>query len=75
MKLPVFLIGAIVLIVFAIVATTNAALTFIGSISWATWLCAALLSVFTHFLLGWDLLDLPVSTRRREQAPPAPPAP
>jgi len=54
-RIPLFLVGAIVLIVFAIVATAAASATFL-SITWATWLCAAILSFFTHLLVGDGLV-------------------
>jgi hypothetical protein len=46
------IVAAIVLICFAIAATANAAAaTFLG-VSWTSWLCASLLSVFVDWLLG-----------------------
>jgi hypothetical protein len=52
MRLALFLIGAIVLIVFAIIATAATSGELFG-VSWFTWLCAALLSYFVDLLTGW----------------------
>lgn len=48
---PLFLIGAIVLIAFAIAATAAVSTTFL-SVTWTSWLCASILSFLTHLLLG-----------------------
>lgn len=51
MRLRLFIIGAIVLIVFSIIATAaNSGQLF--SVSWYTWLGAALLSFFVDILVG-----------------------
>ena len=44
------MIGAIVLIVFAIIATAAATQEFL-SVTWTSWLCAALLSYFVHLVV------------------------
>lgn len=54
MKIPVFLVGAIVLIVFAIIATDKTTLAFL-SVSWTSWLCASILSFLTNLLLPWGI--------------------
>lgn len=46
-----FLIGAVVMIVFAIIGTAAANLQCLG-VDWTTWLCASLLSVFVDWLFG-----------------------
>lgn len=48
----IFIVGAIVLIVFAIIATAQASGD-LFSVTWYTWLCAALLSFFVDLLTGW----------------------
>lgn len=72
MRLPIFLIGAIVLMVFAAIAASNATVQTLFGIFWLVWLCAGLASLFTHWYLGWDLTDARPA-RRREQAPTPPP--
>lgn len=51
MRAAPFLIGAIVLIAFAIAGSAAVSATFL-SVSWTTWLCASVLSFLTHLLLG-----------------------
>jgi predicted Na+-dependent transporter len=46
-----FIIGAIVLIVFAIVASAQATGAWLG-VAWPTWLAASLLAYFTDLALG-----------------------
>lgn len=48
----IFLVGAIVLITFAIIATAAHDGLCLG-VTALTWLCAALLSYFVDRLLGW----------------------
>ncbi len=59
MNLRLFLIGAVVLIVFAIIGTADASGQALG-VSWTTWLCASLLSFFVDLLTGWGV---PVGNR------------
>jgi hypothetical protein len=50
-RLPALLrIGAVVLIAFAIAATSAASLDFLG-ITWTSWLCASILSWFVSNVL------------------------
>lgn len=58
MGIRLFLAGAIVLIVFAIIATASntGTLTLFG-VTWFTWLCASLLSFFTDLLLDGPAFD------------------
>lgn len=67
MRIPIFIIGAIVLMVFAAIAASNATVQTLFGIFWLVWLCAGLASLFTHWWLG----DVPVPTagRRAEKAP------
>ena len=48
----IFIVGAVVLIVFAIIATAQDSMQLFG-VWWYTWLCAALLSFFVDLLTGW----------------------
>ena len=63
----IFIVGAIVLIVFAIIATAttgvNAGQLF--GVWWYTWLCAALLSFFVDILVGWTWAVGPFVRRER----------
>lgn len=65
----IFIVGAIVLIVFAIIATSQATQD-LFSVTWYTWLCAALLSFFVDLLLGWAWAVGPF-VRRDRTGPPA----
>ena len=47
-----FLVAAVVLIVFAVIATANATQELFG-ILWTSWLCGALLAYFTDHLVPW----------------------
>ena len=69
MRLPIFLIVALVLFAFAIAATHSVALTFIDGISWTSWLCAALMAVVVHLWKDWDLADL-FTRKPAKQTPP-----
>jgi hypothetical protein len=51
MRLPIFLVAAIVLIVFALIAGAATTGTCLGS-GWPVWTAAALLAYFTNILLG-----------------------
>jgi uncharacterized integral membrane protein len=57
-----FIVGAIVLIVFSIIATAQASLQ-LFSVTWDTWLCAALLSFFVDLLFGVTWVDGRVARR------------
>jgi hypothetical protein len=52
MRLAIFLVAAIVLIVFAIIATAATTGQLFG-VTWFTWLCASLLAYFVDLLTGW----------------------
>jgi hypothetical protein len=52
MNLRLFLIGAIVLIALAIIATASATGECLG-VTWFTWLCASFLSFLVDILTGW----------------------
>jgi hypothetical protein len=54
LNIRIFIVGAIVLIVFAIIATTQASGQLFGVDSF-TWLCAALLSYFVDLLVNWTV--------------------
>ena len=69
MRLALFLIGAIVLIVFAIIATAAASGELFG-VTWFTWLCAALLSYFVDLLTGWGYSN--GNWGRRQDGTPVP---
>ena len=64
----VFIVGAIVLIVFAIIATSQASMD-LFSVTWYTWLCAALPSFFVDLLLGWAWAVGPFVRRDRQTQP------
>jgi uncharacterized integral membrane protein len=51
MRLPLFLVAAIVLIVFAIIATSQATMD-LFSVTWYSWLCASILAYFVDLLFG-----------------------
>ena len=68
MKLAFFLIGAIVLMVFAAIAASNTPLLTLFGVPWSTWLCAAFSSLFAHWWLGWS-----ISVGSPAQTPPPPP--
>ncbi len=51
MRVPLFLAGAIVLIVFMIIATAATTGELFG-VTWVSWLGASLLSYFVDLLLG-----------------------
>lgn len=53
---PLFLIGAVVLIVLGVIASAAASGTAL-SVTWTTWLCASLLAYFAHLLLGLYVSD------------------
>jgi hypothetical protein len=63
----IFIVGAIVLIVFGIIAAAAASQTFL-SVQWYIWLMASLLSFYTDILLGWAG---PVLRSRAENVPQA----
>jgi len=70
----IFIIGAIVLIVFAIIATaitTGSSPGQLFGVTWYTWLCAALLSFFVDLLTGWAWAVGPFVRRDRVAGPPA----
>jgi len=60
----IFIVGAIVLIVFAIIATASTTGE-LFSTTWFTWLCAALLSFFVDVLVGWTWAVGPFTRRER----------
>lgn len=62
------LIGAVVLIVLAIIATATATGQALG-VTWYTWLCAALLSYFVDLLLGGWGVAVPGAVPRHETTP------
>jgi hypothetical protein len=65
MRLTLFLIGAIVLIIFAIIAAASSTGLLLGT-SAVVWLCAALLSYFVDIAVGgWA----PWGTMVREDRP------
>ena len=61
----VFIVGAIVLIVFAIIASA-ASTGQLFDVTWATWVSAALLSFFVDLLLGWTWAVGPLVGRQRQ---------
>ncbi len=51
MRASIFLVAAIVLIVFALIAAAQATLVLFG-VSWTVWLCASLLAYFVDIATG-----------------------
>ena len=70
MVIRIFLVAAIVLIAFAVVASAADNLMCLG-VLWTTWLCASLLSIFTDWIFGGPAFGSGgyVAVNRR-QAPP-----
>jgi hypothetical protein len=54
MRLPLFLVAAIVLVVFAIIATASVGINAgeLFGVTWYTWLGASLLAYFVDLLVG-----------------------
>lgn len=63
----IFIVGAIVLVVFAIIAGAQASGTWWVT-TWYVWAAASLLSFYVDTLLGWSWAVGPFATRQR---PPA----
>ena len=60
MRLPLFLVAAIVLIVFAIIATAQTTGANVGQlfgVQWYSWLCASLLAYFTDLVFGFEFAN------------------
>jgi hypothetical protein len=51
---PWFIVAAIVLIVFAVIATANATTGSLFGVLAVSWAYAALLSFFVYVAIGWD---------------------
>jgi hypothetical protein len=60
----IFIVGAVVLIVFAIIATAHGVCL---GVTWESWACAALLSFFVDCLLGTTVGNGGVVWRRPNQ--------
>lgn len=64
----IFIIAAIVLVVFAIIAAASTTMKCLGS-AWPVWACASLLAFYTDLLLGGYVAGFITAHR---QAPPQP---
>jgi hypothetical protein len=62
----IFIVGAIVLVVFAIIATAATTGELFG-VTWYTWLAASLLSFYVDLLTGWAWAVGPFVRRDRGQ--------
>jgi len=67
MRIGIFLIAAIVLIVFGIIAAAGNGLLF--SITWYIWFMASFLAYLTDLVVGWGYADGQWGRGPRQQGP------
>jgi hypothetical protein len=71
MRLPLFLVAAVVLIVFAIIAAAGTSGLCLGS-SWFVWAAASLLAYYADLIFGgWGYANGAWGSRDRTGRPPA----